>query len=63
MQLDEEQKSLLSHLVEENRQIVYEDEKLVLWKEQGKFCCQAKEAWNGATVTADGKMELLFAET
>lgn len=60
MQLDDEQKSLLSHLVSEERQIVYEDEQLIIWKEQGKVCCQAKEAWQSAMLTSDGTAELIF---
>ena len=63
MQLDEEQKSLLSHLVEGNRQMVYEDAKLVIWKEQEKFCCQIKEMWSDVTVAANGKIEVFFEET
>ena len=63
MQLDEEQKSLLSHLVEGNRQMVYEDAKLVIWKEQEKFCCQVKEMWSDVTVAANGKIEVFFEET
>mgnify|MGYP006998723936 CR=1 FL=1 len=60
MQLDEEQKSLLFHLVEGNRQMVYEDAKLVIWKEQEKFCCQVKEMWRDVTVAANGKIEVFF---
>lgn len=63
MQLDEEQKSLLFHLVEGNRQMVYEDAKLVIWKEQEKFCCQVKEMWRDVTVAANGKIEVFFEET
>ena len=56
------QKSLLFHLVEGNRQMVYEDAKLVIWKEQEKFCCQVKEMWRDVTVT-NGKIEVFFEET
>lgn len=63
MQLDDEQKILLSHLVSEERQIVYEDEQMIIWKEQGKICCQAKEGWVSAGVTSDGTAEFLFEKS
>ena len=51
------------HLVEGNRQMVYEDAKLVIWKEQEKFCCQVKEMWRDVTVAANGKIGVFFEET
>lgn len=60
MQLDEEQKLLLSHLIAEERQLVYEDEQIIIWKEQGKVCCHAKQVWKSAGITADGTAEFLF---
>ncbi|MFR1945613.1 MAG: hypothetical protein ACLS20_10310 [Faecalimonas umbilicata] len=43
--------------------MVYEDAKLVIWKEQEKFCCQVKEMWRDVTVAANGKIEVFFEET
>ncbi len=54
MELDEAQKRLFWHLLEEEKQVIYEDERLLLWKEGDTVCCQAKEAWQGVEVKPDG---------
>ncbi len=58
MQLTEAQRQLLWHLVEEQKQVLYEDAQIMIWKQEDTVCCQAKCGWQGMEINPDGKCVL-----
>ncbi len=62
MKLDESQKQVLKHLIEEQREILYEDDQLLIWKEEDTVCCEPKEKWASMECSPEGKWMLHFCE-
>ncbi len=62
MELSEEQTQFLMHLFEEHREILYEDEKILIWKENNMLCCESKETWKKVEWEPEGKFKIHFDE-
>lgn len=62
MELSAEQRQLLIQLLSDQRQILYEDAQVIIWKEENTVCCQAKNGWDSIETKAEGRFLLHLSE-
>ena len=60
MELDQEQKDLLRHLVEESQMLLYDAENLSIWKRDHEVICQIKNGNSQVRVETEPDGTLVF---
>lgn len=60
MELNQEQTQFLMHLIEDHREILYEDEQVLIWKEDDIICCEPKETCRKMEWDSEGKFMIHF---